>query len=191
MRFIKKTLLFFMIVFTMTTCKKGDEDPEISLRSRKARLTGEWKMKNGSASMTYPNYNETTKFDGSNFEIYSTYTGGRPVVYVGKYLLSLKIKKNGTFTMHELNANLIFDAEGSWSFNSGVGKEKKKEDAIFYIDQVNTGSTADHIFNRWSTNFTYKIKKLTNKEIIISSSGKVFSNSYGYISFSTDYTFTQ
>ncbi len=180
-----------MVVFTMTTCKKGDEDPEISLLTRKARLTGEWTMKNGSASMTYPNYNETAKFDGSNFEIYSTFTGGAPVVYIGKYLLSLKIKKNGTFTMHELNGKSIIDAEGTWSFNSGIGKEKKKENIIFYINQVNSGSTADNIFNRWSTNFTYKIKKLTNKEIIVSSSGKVFSNSYGYISFSTDYTFAQ
>ncbi len=189
----RKTILLLgalSFLLVNNSCRKGEDDPAISLRTRKARLTGEWTMKSGSASITYQNYNETAKFNGSGFEIYSTPTGGSPVIYTGKYLLSLNIKKDGTFTVHELNGIYTFDAGGTWLFNSKEGKEKKKEDVIFYINQVTSSSLAKHVFNRASANFTYKIKELRNKKIALSSLGEA-PNGYGYINFSTDYTFAQ
>ena len=43
-----KKIVFFclgLVILDLTSCKKGENDPGISLRSRKARLTGEWVLK--------------------------------------------------------------------------------------------------------------------------------------------------
>jgi len=44
---IKKVMLLLSAVMTLAGCvKKGEEDPLISIRSRKARLTGNWEVQN-------------------------------------------------------------------------------------------------------------------------------------------------
>ena len=42
---MKKILTIMLIVTAFVGCKKGEEDPIISLRSRDARITGTWELK--------------------------------------------------------------------------------------------------------------------------------------------------
>src|SRR6185436_4431068 len=86
---ILRVFVLTMLVFFFG-CKKGEEDPRISLRTRKARLAGEWRLKNGSASYTIDNYNENYLFDGTRLRMTTTQLGP-PVYYTGTYILNLDI----------------------------------------------------------------------------------------------------
>lgn len=160
------------------SCKKGEDDPRISLRTRKARLCGEWRLVSGSMSFNSDSYAQKFEFDGSNFTEYDTYTGGYPVVYKGKYVLNLNIKKDGTFALSEAAGSNALDASGTWRFNSGVGKRKSKESVIFDITTVNSGNISDkHVFNYNSSSFSYSIKGLRNKELHLEAYELLESNS--------------
>lgn len=182
-------ILALISCFLFSTCKKGEDDPSISLRTRKNRLTGEWRLVSGSANLTADGYNDTYTFDGTNV----TWTSTLYYPATGKYTLYLVIKKDGTFSVKEVFAGARLEASGTWNFNTGIGEAKKKEKVIFSINEVQSGYTdGDNLFNRFSTNFEYSIKELRNKKLVIHSTGKLFSDAKGkYITFSTDYTFQQ
>ena len=191
MKFISQnTLLFLTLVFLFSECKKGEEDPSVSLRTRKNRLTGEWRLAKGSASYTTDGYNESYTFDGTNLVLFITQSA---YYYYGKYTLSLTIEKDGSFTFNENHSPVILEASGTWNFNTGVGESKKKEEVTFLIDKVKKGYTnGDHFFNRGSTHFVYKITELRKKQLTISTSGKIYTDNRGkYATFSTNYTFIQ
>ncbi len=145
----------------------------------------------GTASYTSPGYNESYSFDGSNVKV--NVTSYYPVVYTGKYLLTLTISKDDKFNFKEVFAGVALEAGGVWDFNKGGGEDKKKEDFMFSIENVTKGSANDvNLFNRYSTNFVYKIKELRNKRLVINSAGKVFSDAKGnYATLSTEYIFQQ
>ena len=44
MKIIKNFIVFALLSVTILACKKGENDPFLSLSSRKARLAGEWKL---------------------------------------------------------------------------------------------------------------------------------------------------
>ena len=183
-------ILALIALFLFPTCKKGEDDPAISLRSRTTRLTGEWRLVSGTAAFTTTGYNDTYSFDGTNLT--ETITASK-YYYVGKYILNLNIEKDGTFTFKEFIYGVTLDASGTWNFNNGIGEDKKKEDVIFTIDKVKKGFTNRYnLFNRGCTNFVYKIKELRNAKLVIHSSGKIYSDSRGrYETMSTEYVFIQ
>ncbi|PBQ33368.1 hypothetical protein CNR22_16805 [Sphingobacteriaceae bacterium] len=189
----KKISLVILAILTLcfTECKKGEDDPVISLRTRKARAAGEWRLVSGNASYTAKGYNEDYAFDGTN--VTANYTSVTPIIYTGRYILNLTISKDGKFTFKEVVAGLSLEAGGDWTFNKGGGEDKKKEDFIFTITSVSKGSTNElHFFNRLNTNFTYQIKELRNKRLVIHSAGTFYTDSKGnYSTLSTDYVFQQ
>jgi hypothetical protein len=111
---------------TLESCKKGENDPAISLRSRKARVAGEWtvskmesKSINTSTSVettTSPNgattvnnnsfsYDVRVSFDGTNLkhvEKYSNTTNNvtttNDTSYTGTGEIKYTFQKDGTFT---------------------------------------------------------------------------------------------
>jgi hypothetical protein len=184
---ITQFILAILCFFLFSTCKKGEDDKGISLKSKKSKLSGEWRLVSGNADLTTEGYNETYSFDGTH--VVWTSTLYYPVS--DKYTLSLTIKKDGTFSFKEILAGTRLEASGTWNFNTGVGKEKRKEDVLFSIDDVDHGYTdGNNLFNRFSTNFKYTIKDLGSKKLVIHSAGKLFSDArWGYVTFSTDYTF--
>lgn len=196
MLFTRSTcILGVVFLLAAGSCKKGADDPAVSLRSRRARLAGEWRMQTGSASLNFSTgYTESYAFDGRSETINTTPGSGAYTLYYykGTYLLNFKIFDNGTFTMKETEDGNILEAQGNWAFNSGVGAEKKKESVTFCINNVIKGSTTDfHVLNRWGTTFTYHIRELRNKKLSIYSSGTFYSNNTDYINFSSDFNFIQ
>jgi hypothetical protein len=99
---MKKGLLFLAAgLFLLASCSKFEEGPGFTLRSKKARLSGDWKLK------------EIT-VNGSN-----TYNG-EPLMS-DQYVLKLGIEKNGKYTMSEEYtdpANAMYnDSEtGTWDW---------------------------------------------------------------------------
>ena len=189
MTYVKLASVLLISLMVFSECKKGEDDPKISLRTRKARLAGEWRLVSGSASMTTDGYNEAYVFDGSNVK----YTTTLYYPVSAKYVLNLTILKDGTFTFKEFLFGSTLEASGTWNFNAGVGKTKKKEQVNFSIDDVQSGYTYGYnLFNRYEVSFVYTIRELRNKRLVINSSGKIYQNSKGkYITLSTDYIFQQ
>jgi hypothetical protein len=88
---MKKSLILLatamLAAASFTGCKKGEEDPGLSLRSRAGRFEGTWKVTTAEGSTTY-NYsdtdnnnnvsktdgNTTESFDGTNLKTTDTYT---------------------------------------------------------------------------------------------------------------------
>lgn len=130
---MKKLLLFIVIVACcMPACKKGKEDPWLSLRSRNARVTGEWKMTAMESASTlidnatYPYYSEqdeevtTITYDGILEITISNHilTTGTPTITtdwsyvstsVDEVSYSLKINKDGTFEKERIASPVSYN----------------------------------------------------------------------------------
>lgn len=175
-----------------TGCKKGDDDPKLSLRSRKARISGDWLIESGRASLTLYNYSELYKLDGSRITIYSTPVFA-PVIGLGVYKLRLQIEKDGTFKFTENRTSGTLEGTGTWNFTSGIGEDKKKESVVFTIDEITKGDVWGYfLFNQFNTTFSYQIKELRNKRLVITAGGSIAGFSDGRdLLFTIDYTLKQ
>lgn len=135
---MSKRLIYFVfaistiIVFTsITGCKKGENDPFLSLKSRRARISGEWKLKEG--VVTYQ-----SNFGGSPTNVTTTYTettittNGASVPYSE----TLTIGEDGTYTLSVTEDGVNVTVSGVWFF---VGKIKdlglKNKEAILLNGQ--------------------------------------------------------
>ena len=114
--FLAIAALFFAPTFQ--SCKKGEEDPGLSLRSRTARLAGEWTVTEMNQTATSENTNSSSggslssgtsvedySFDGTALTIYSTNTSvnsGLTNTYKDTMVydavsMTYTIEKDGTF----------------------------------------------------------------------------------------------
>ena len=189
--------LVFICAFLLCDCKKGEEDPAISFRTRKGRLSGEWVMKSGNASQTFlsatkPPFNQNFSFNGSKVELNETEAGGPAIIYTGAYNLTLNVKKDGAFNFRENFAGSILEANGHWNFERRSADAKNKEEVEFTIDATTKGATIGHVFNQQQITFSYKLVQLANKDLKIEALTKSFISSNGdQVNFTSRYTFAQ
>ncbi len=157
----------------LTGCKKGQNDPFLSLKSRKARISGEWVLSSGTVTDTYTT-GGTTDTEISTYTGSSITTNGSTVSYTEK----LTIEKDGTFESSIVQDGNTFTVTGNWFF-SGKSKDaelKNKEAIIFSETQYvstsgNTVSTSQYV-GLYGDQMIL-IDQLKNKELI-------FSGSYTY-----------
>lgn len=140
--FLKMTLVLFLGTLTLVGCRKGENDPLISLRTRDARISGEWKLvsyestrkevySSGGITITE---NVTNTFDGTTWT--ETNSGGTDSY---PYSLGLMIEKDGnyTFTENEDGTNTEFNSKWSWLDD---GKKKTRilfdDYGVFNINQL-------------------------------------------------------
>ena len=122
---MKKILIAVMALATLAGCKKGENDPGISFRSRDARIVGEWKLSSYEysdettttiQSTTTVSSTKTTFSNGSYTTVKNPSSGGSDD---SKYEYTLNIEKGGkaTLTVVETNPNgpnSTEVAEGDW-----------------------------------------------------------------------------
>ena len=181
----KQFVLLFLLALFVSTCKKGEDDPLFSLSSRKARMEGEWRFVSGDLVIgatdlkNWTRYNEVYVFKGSGYE--KTATGvSHPIVSKGTFILSLSIKKDGHFSLEEIFDGKTLLADGNWDFNSGVSSKKGKSEVSFEITNVSKGvSGGYHLLNQSSVNFSYKIKELRSKRLVLKIEKLVYEDSNG------------
>ncbi|MES2588579.1 MAG: hypothetical protein V4622_06315 [Bacteroidota bacterium] len=179
MKSIKLILGIAVVSMTLFSCKKGENDPFLSLSSRKARITGEWKM--SAMEHTYSSANAgvsngTTKitFDGTTKT--TTFTNPAGIVSSGGtsiYSEELTFEKDGTFkhTSSSTSNNETFTETGSgnWAF---VGKSKnadlKKKEAIVlnYTSSTDSDGYNESVSGTFQIYTTILIDQLKNKEIV-------------------------
>lgn len=144
---MKKTIKFLVIAITavglFSACKKGENDPFLSLKSRTARITGEWKLTSSSSSSTYV-YNgpimntsntSSSSYDGTTM---TETDNGSTSTY--SYTMTLTIEKDGSYKVVEISNGSTSTYNGNWWWeNSGKDKVRIAFDddyGSFYIDKL-------------------------------------------------------
>jgi hypothetical protein len=157
-------LMLLAIVLAMPACKKGTDDPFLSLRTRKARLVGEWKLKEGTVKQTDASGTTTRTFNGSTVTI----TGPLPTQTIA-HTETCTIKKDGTFESVINNNGTITTTEGAWYFG-GKNKElnlKDEESVVFIFTSVTSGNTISTYSGSSCPMQIMVLDELKNKEMII------------------------
>jgi hypothetical protein len=171
-----------LFVLMDLSCKKGEDDPVISLRTRKQRITGKWSLEKGNASLTI--FNPGSSPEVRNFS-FSAGKGlldisGVQVTYYFTYMLNLEFGKKGEFKLLENFNGKSLNADGTWNFTGKIVEDQKnKEEVFFKLKTVSSSSTDDHLFNCLVTNFAYKIKELRNNKLVLYTYTDAYVNSVG------------
>lgn len=173
-------VLSLVSVTTLDSCKKGENDPFLSLHSRKARMVGEWKLSAG----------EVTKTSGSTSTKY-VFTDAQVTVTIGSVSSSnahnetLSIAKDGTFkytVVDTQGSNTDTDTyEGTWNFSGRVGEDKNKEYVILTITKETNASGSTSSTDTYTGSdcpvWKWRLDQLKNKEIITKADGTSTSGS--------------
>jgi hypothetical protein len=158
-----KTTFFLLIGATLIkACKKGDEDPFFTLASRKARISGDWKMTSIQSNNEYSNnagFESSNSISATEESIVETYT-----LITDSYVntsavsdYSFTINRDGTWaSKKDLTSTLVRDAgtetgtttthsittqTGLWAFvYKTQGEYKNKERVNFYVSTRNVMS---------------------------------------------------
>jgi hypothetical protein len=166
-RLIPVSIILISIV--TTACKKGESDPFFSLRTRKNRVVGEWTLESGTYRNTEQDIGapmtESIEFS-SNGYTYLVDGIGYVAGAKGPYYRKLTFTKEGRVRIVESIDNLLLTTEGTWDFNSGVGKEKNKEQIIINVQSFsNSSGKKTYLGNQ--KYLTYSIKELRNKKMVL------------------------
>ncbi|MFN6943748.1 MAG: hypothetical protein ACK4ND_02290 [Cytophagaceae bacterium] len=164
---MKKTIIVLAVLvaplFFLNSCRKGEEDPAISLRSRDARLTGNWVLANFSGT--------ATEIDDYDMQIYFTYSYSNGILtetiisssfgddrwsYI--YNATMTINKNGTMNMSVTDRSSglteYIETNDSWYWLDS-GKNKSKVHLGAFRGQMGMGEM--------------DVVRLTNRELILRS----------------------
>lgn len=146
---LKLALFLFAIMLVFNSCKKGEDDPFLSLRSRKSRVIGEWTIDTWKETS---NYNSTSNFgsstdtetgttvldiNGNNYtsstnetSVYSSGTDTYTSTMNGTAVASLTFENDGTFekTIEYTNCNYssTYISSGYSSTTTGNGNQSIK-----------------------------------------------------------------
>lgn len=111
MRAIKRTAFIPLLFIALLSCKKYDEGPGFSLRTKKARLCNEWSVK-----QYFENHEDKT----------SSYRNLIPEEV-------MELKKNGTYSYNEVS-------NWPWGSPSDAGKWEWKDDKESFVTTSETQS---------------------------------------------------
>lgn len=160
MKKISLALLAGTMVFA--SCKKGENDPAISLISRKARVAGDWTIDKYIRTSTQVDgsdtYSDVTTFDGASYSSVSTHTSGGTSVsttVTGTIATNtISFDKEGTFkkdlvyttveTQDNFGATIVTTTtytkmkEGSWNFLGKVDEFANKERIVLNTTSEST-----------------------------------------------------
>lgn len=151
---MSKKTIFYLTIFLViaSACRKGEEDPFLSLSTRKARLCGEWTMKDYSAESmnVYPGYSNwsTTHFTDNKLNLLSVFDGD--TIRNSKTIIAytITIDKDGTwkrisetncfrvenFTgaagIGTYNYHELITESGTWAFVNATKNEYKNKERI-------------------------------------------------------------
>jgi hypothetical protein len=170
---IKKILIISLVVVSgagfLQSCKKGENDPFLSLRTRRARITGEWTM-TGMTSTTVQTLGSSssttsrTYSDGTETSTY-TYTGGS-MTTTDHYTIVNTFRKDGTYTEVYTTDSDVTTIEGTWMFLNKSKEDKlKNKEAILLTNTKTTSSGGTTTVNDLSGQ-VFVIDELRNKKMV-------------------------
>ena len=184
-----------LVAGSMSSCKKGENDPGMSLTSRKARVAGEWTVSSSESTRvrtdvtggTSETTTTTRAYDGEmeiSTTVYPASFGIDPGKDTSSYNVELVFEKDGSYTQtwstSETVAGVVssstYTSEGNWTF---LGKSKsgelKKKEAIILSETSSTSNntfagssfTSSDASSPFSDGDILMIDQLKSKEMII------------------------
>jgi hypothetical protein len=141
-----------LLAITVTSgCKRGEEDPFLSLKSRDSRVTGTWELKSSSYLYTETESESgvlTVNTNSVNFvNGVRTYVSTNGTIFTSTYSFEMTIDKNGSYMIVEINDGYKSEQSGYWWWLN----DSKKKTRIAFDDD----------------NSSYLVEQLKNKELIL------------------------
>jgi hypothetical protein len=138
----KVRILILALTFfgAIPSCKKGENDPLISIRSRDARITGKWKVIN---SESISNYDGNISSNILNGSILTETSNGSSSSY--SYTSNWEITSNGTINYTVTRDGSLLTGTDTWNWLDDSQKKSK----------ISIGGEI------------YVVDRLTNKEIVL------------------------
>jgi hypothetical protein len=178
----------------LCACKKGEDDPFISLATRKSRVEGEWRLEKADVTV---GIKDSTGFYGSLiYEItadkYNQRVTGTGMAFNGSAALSLSFTQDGLFTLKQTMDSLSLTASGTWDFYGKVGESKNKESISMHLNTAKGNTNQFSFFNKSFFQFNYKIKELRSKKIVLVCDKEMILLDSGYgVYVTSEYVFVQ
>lgn len=155
--------LFSIMTLFIVGCKKYDEGPSLSLRTKMSRITGEWTLKTWSSNGKdminyYGEYSDLTCFSNST------------VIYRNEYITSKetwKFDKNGDFTLISINKNKELNYDLSYDLCDDYYDETSETYTVFGSWKFNSNKEEiEIVFNETPNEiYIFQIKQLKNNEL--------------------------
>jgi hypothetical protein len=169
-RFTPAVALILCAVMAMpmlNSCKKGEEDPFLSLKSRKSRLSGEWKLTDGTQTVSSASATITYTYNGAS--VTSSLGGSSP------YTETLVFNKDNTFKFTITDDDNLEVTEGFWTFVEGYDEIKDKEMVLLQIGKrtitVSGNTSVQNYTGSQMDEAILKFKRLASKDCIIADVG--------------------
>lgn len=184
---IKVALAALMIAgVSLESCKKGEGDPFLSLKSRKARVAGEWTVSSGEGKDVNGSITSTWTYNGT---VKTTTVSS--VSAEDKYTETYEFEKDGKFTIKHVNNNnstvITETTTGTWNFTGGVGDVKNKSQIVLNVLTYSDGSTTTTYTGSDAPSMVMDIYELKSKEMIFKGTG---TTSQGSSSSSSEFSWT-
>lgn len=176
-------LVSLAICAVLMSCRRTEDDP-LSIRTRKARLTGKWKVTggyieqndnvtNGSNLLFKFTLSETTAslyFSVSDATYYGY--GSDNVVYKEEF----EFMKDGKFT-HDMKFDSdTWDEEGEWNFTDGVGDRNARTELLLMYNESITSYYGKETWQGEINSFVYDILELHMDKVILMMQWKHYDN---------------
>lgn len=168
-------LLALISIVPVSCMRKGEGDPLISLRSRKARLDGKWKIVSGKGTYEISQVNYPWIYDGNKMIYSSSSVSDQTVSH------EVEFGKDGRYEWTRLqeiplSGGLTTIIEtGKWNFKSGKDDSKRKEEIVLEPERVfPTIFSIDRPHER-----VFELHTLRNNKVVLKRSFATF-NYMGY-----------
>lgn len=174
-----KIFILILVSVSLISCKRGENDPFLSIKSRDARISGKWILSSLSETRIEVNNNggnvvsETTTIAFENGIMATVFPNG-DVVNI-PYSFEMTINKNGTFSSVEIIDGVKKEQEGYWwwlddtktktkiAFSNDAGMflidQLKDKELILIRDEYIKNTSPDNIFAETIIKSTIKYKK--------------------------------
>ncbi|MEW6467989.1 MAG: hypothetical protein AB1458_03650 [Bacteroidota bacterium] len=182
---VKLAALALVIAATsFSGCKKGENDPFVSLKSRKSRVAGSWKITKGEGKDVNGSTTTTWTYDGTTW---TQTTGSTTTTLTVEQTYTFE--KDGTWKGHYMESTTGYsntvDQTGTWNFTSGVGEMKNKSQIVLMVLTDNSTTVIGTSTSTSSTTYTgsnaptmiYDIDQLKSKEMVWKWKGSTASGS--------------
>ena len=152
---MKKILLAVIVslsIIVIPSCKKGEDDPFISIRSRDARITAKWKLVNLESTSSGPSSTTTSVLNGSLLTVTYTSPSYGSSSSTSSYSLDLEINSDGTSSSTEILDGDISTSKSTWNWKND-----------------NNDKTSIYLYggNAYFFGGSYTVDRLSSKELIL------------------------
>ncbi|MEZ4722661.1 MAG: hypothetical protein R2813_12370 [Flavobacteriales bacterium] len=173
---MKNFLAFIIAALSLAGCQKGEDDPFLSLSTRKSRISGNWTVE----SFTITTSGVTQTFDGTEV----TYALGDSLSDGHTYSWEWSFDRHGSYTsvttedFPEDTANKAMSytetntVKGEWEFTGGNNSPSKSE--LLLLPNYTESQRSDQGSNISAVNIdnpingmVYQIKKLSADEMVL------------------------